>query len=243
MLLKNDNLGNNMRSTSRSMIFTNIKKISQPNNDNNNTTTKIIINNINENVSLDNNIDIDGDISANNINLMGDMISSNSQIVQDLDVGGIINANNIALTSNLNAESITTNTISTNDIITNNINCDILKSPTISTPLITSLQDLILEPSPNYLVRMPNMICNIIKVDAAILPPDVIKSAKTFLLNKTLILNADATCDGIELVLINTNASGNIIIRDSRDVITSICGNNAIKIVFSAYLAKWFKLC
>ncbi|XWV26494.1 putative orfan [Tupanvirus soda lake] len=180
-----------------------------------------------------------GDVMANNINLLGDSISTNSHITNNLDVNNTITTTDAQVLNDLNiggfitsvrginAETVTTNSFGSNKI---------------ETPLIVSPSDLIIAAGINRSINMPNIRYNVLPDIPAIIDPIAIKSTKVFLATKNTILSADETCDGIEIVIYNRNTAGEIIIRDNISIIDKICGQNASKFVYIFYINKWIKL-
>ncbi|XWV25234.1 putative ORFan [Tupanvirus deep ocean] len=199
---------------------------------------------INTNLGIKGNISMldgnfTGDVMANNMNLLGDSISTNSHITNNLNVDNTMTSTYAQVLNDLIIGGFITSVkgINTEILTTNNFGAG-----KIETPLIVSPNDLIITTAINHSIVVPNIKYNVLPDISAIIDPIAIKSSKIFLATKNTILNADETCDGIEIIIYNRNTTGEIIIRDNVSIIDKVCGQNASKLVYVFYVNKWIKI-
>lgn len=185
-----------------------------------------------------------GDVNANNINLLGDLIATDAYLTNELKVGGQFFCGdarmyNIQADGNINA----TEGIITNNLITNNlsVNNDFITNA-IETNLVTSPNDLNIMTGIGKTINIPNIRYNVDNNDIMSIDPPAIKSIKIFIVSRNMLLSADETCNGIEIILYNKNSSGAVIIRDQTCIIDNLKARCAIKLVYLFPVNKWIKL-
>ncbi len=174
-----------------------------------------------------NNGTFDGDIDANNATLIGDISSTNLIITADARVDGTARINNL---------DVIQATINENLAVTT-INADLIKCPMVETTKIYS--PTVLDLSANLTIRIPNIQYRINLSNNPLIEPPDIKYAKIFIVDHNVIINADPTCDGMEIIIYNKHYNTAIIIRDQIQIICEIGPQKSIKIIFLAIISKW----
>lgn len=175
-----------------------------------------------------------GDLEANNINLLGDLTATNLHVTNNSTIDGLLTTANGHITDSLQVDG---SLVADKICVTEK-----LKSETIKTSLIYSGHDIDIMAGVGRSVGIPNIRSRVNNQNLALIDPLSMKASKIFLVDKNIILNADASCDGIEIIIVNRNISGNIIIRDTTSIVDTISSQNATKIVYVCSLNKWFKI-
>jgi hypothetical protein len=218
-----------------------------------NVPEKLIINSPNDrimtitrdNVIFHNDIDavngnFSGELNAADVNILGDVVASNiyvsnkllienmltsqyANIINDINVGGILTAPNGIHTDLLNVDGA----INTNSVNTNNI---------------TSLIDLNLIPAPNCSVNVANIRNNVSLVDGALIGGPEIKAFKYFVITKNVMLESDTSIDGMEIIIINNNIGGDVIVRDRVRTIKILCPLTSIRLVYIFGIDRWISI-
>lgn len=198
--------------------------------------------NINSNININGNVNmidnyLSGDIMANNANLLGDVISTNAHITNNFKIDGITSMKNLNICGDLNIDGNIFSSVINTDIlnIKNNLKTDILE-----TSLIGSPNDLSISAGINCSVNIPNIRYNIIFNDN-IIDPILLKLNKIFIVKNNIILQADESCNGIEIIIYNDHHT-KVIIRDIFSLIDTISGHSGIKLVFIFCINRWIKL-
>lgn len=185
---------------------------------------------IKENLNVKSNIststlNVETDIISKNIISKENLVSSFAEILKNLNVKGILNVED-----SLNVE---------NDINVNNIFLNYLQANTIDTNQIISESDIHILPAENGTINVPNIKFEINYSDCALIDSFSIKNSKFFILRRNVILTADETCNGIEIILYNDNPCKEIVVRDACGIINFIPGKVAVQIIYLADLKKW----
>lgn len=180
-----------------------------------------------------------GDVEAININLLGDITSSNAYFTNDL----ITNGNLISKTAHILSDVKIDGCLNIKDIITDNITlCKNLKTNSVETPQINSDDDINIISGVNKSINVPNIRYSVDLNNSPIIDPINIKATKIFIITKNIILRADNTCSGIEIIFYNKNTAGNIIIRDTQTIIYTLFACCAVKLMYIDVINKWIKI-
>jgi hypothetical protein len=180
-----------------------------------------------------------GDIAANNANLLGDVISTNSHVTNNILVDGMTQMKHAIVTDSLDINGLLVADEITSNSMTVNTNANIRN---ILTNSVTSPNNLILTAGLGHTVDIPNIRHAIDFSREPIITPLAIKSAKIFMVNTNVILQADASCDGIEIIIVNNNPRNTIAIRDTTCIIDTICARTASKLIYLFALTSWIKI-
>ncbi len=98
----------------------------------------------------------------------------------------------------------------------------------------------------NFNVSIPN-IQNDVLVNCNIINPTEIKLFKIFIINNDVILNADNSINGIEIIIYNnsdiiTNIKTNNLINNDMtidDIITTLESHKSKRFIYISYICKW----
>ncbi len=216
-------------------------------------TNNLNINNVvfaeNGNVDIPENLNVDGnfratdgifngDIMTNNANLLGDLVTTDCYVTKNLKIDGETmmshaKINNLDINGLLAVEEMTANgmTINSNANIRN-----------ILTNSIAAPGDLNLAAELDHTINIPNIKYGIIMIREPIITATTIKLGKIFVVNNNTILQADSSCDGIEIIIFNNNISGNIAIRDTTNIIDTLCARSARRLLFLYISNCWVKI-
>ena len=185
-----------------------------------------------------------GDIEATNVNLLGDLTATNGYLTSNLRVDGNVDASNIRATAldavdittiNLGAAAITaTDGLYENNLaVTNNLTIGGI----METAQISSLADLnIVLPIGNSL-NVPNIRYIIDSSNISVIDAVAMKSAKIFVTTRNILLQPDASSDGIEIIIYNQNRI-DITVRGS-NLVTIIASRTAKKFVYIDVVRSW----
>lgn len=181
------------------------------------------------------NVNLAGDMSAVNANLLGDLTSTNGYITNQL----IIDRNLMALTAKIGDLQVDGCLNVCGQIQSSFIEAgDMVKSIAIDTPNIISQLGITMMPSPDHTVNIPNVRYNTMVLTDGTIGPTIMKAAKIFIVTSNVMLQADETCDGIEIIIFN-NRAAQIIVRDSTTIICKLEANCSKSMVFSCAINKW----
>lgn len=150
-----------------------------------------------------------GDVSADNISLLGNIVTTDANITRNLSSSNI-NTNNLTVNNLTKSPNIITDTI-----ITNNM----------SAPIDTA-------------INISNVRYTTNINQTGIISPAEIKLSKIFIVNTTTIINGDLSCDGIEIIIYN-NANYNVVIRDNCTIIKELKMQRGMKMVYIGLIGKW----
>lgn len=179
-----------------------------------------------------------GDIEADNLNLLG-LIEANGAHFGGIDVDGNISTNHL---KSVTSESLSTRTKSFIAIdgvyddkllVTNNLTV----GANIETPQLSSPFDLLLTVPLGNTINVPNIRYNIDVSNITIIDPPAIKFSKIFVVTRNIVLAADSTCNGIEIIIYN-NSKVKIKIND-KNIITEIAPFCSKKMVYIHPILKW----
>lgn len=179
------------------------------------------------------NIKTRGDIMANNIELIGDIITSKIHATDTITTDGNIISTNLKSHGIIEAKNLSV----IDKIISDNIICN-----QINTGHIFSNSNLYLETGSNNIVSIPNVRYQTKLIDVPIITPEDIKKSKIFIVTKNIILYADEFCDGIEIIVYNDNPAFDIAIRNVTTIIDTIPIKCATKLVYIHAINKWIKM-
>jgi len=183
---------------------------------------------------------VNGNIEANNINLLGDLISTNLHATNNLSTEGSIISKHAHILGNT---KIGGHLISDGGISTNNLEVtETFKTNIIETPCISSQNNLNLVPAINRSVNIPNIRYNTNIANPQIIGPIEIKSSKIFIVNRNIILESDESCDGIEIIIYNKNMAGSIIIRNITNIIIKLDAQCGVKLIYLFLVNRWAKI-
>lgn len=202
------------------------------------------------NVTINNQLDVIGNINADDINLtgnissidgnfLGDIISTNSRITNNLIVDREIVAKNTHITKDLLVDR---------QLISANIRSDaivvdtILQSKVVETELLANSCNLNLRSGINHSINIPNSRSAVNICNDALITPQLMKAFKVFVVTVNTILNADETCDGIEIIICNRNSAGVIIVRDSTSILCELSALCSKSMIYISVINKWFLL-
>jgi hypothetical protein len=181
-----------------------------------------------------------GDIMANNANLLGDIVSTNSYITNNFTVDGITTTKNVNMHGDLNINGFLSYVqgIKTDNLVVNKS----FKTGSIETTSVGSPTDLNIVAGTNQSVNIPNIRHNVALTNTNVITPIAIKSTKIFIVSQNIILEADETCNGIEIIIYNNNVSGNIIVRDLLSIIARVPNKCSVKMVYIFLINQWIKI-
>lgn len=168
------------------------------------------------------------DIKVANLNIDGD-----ATIDQTLYAKDIISLGNIQVDNILNVNK---------NISSNLVNSDIIITNSIKSSYILSDYDININPPDGQTIRIPNISFGVNSEFLSSINPFMIKKNKIFIVSSNIILNADDSCNGIEIIIYNNSPNNRIIIRTSLEIVTYITPRNAKKIIFLAEINKWIVL-
>lgn len=166
----------------------------------------------------------EADIDAININLLGDIVATNSFVTNNLFVDKDIVADNIRASS-LQSDKIVANDVCIEDKI-------VVSS-------IKSCGDICLVPEIEHVVTVPNIRYAVDTCNSATIEASSIKASKIFIVTKNIRLAADESCNGIEIIIYNNNTNNKIIIRDTHVIICTLAYHTAIKLCYLCEIDKW----
>ena len=91
----------------------------------------------------------------------------------------------------------------------------------------------------NGTLIVPNIRYASTILNDSIIDSVAIKTFKIFIVivTGTVLLNADPSCDGIEIVIYNNSESS--IVRDSESIITRLCRGQSAKLIYLVLINKW----
>jgi hypothetical protein len=177
-----------------------------------------------------------GDVNATNSILLGDLFTTNATVTSDLSVARKLVSQSATILDDMQVNNFLT---VGNGIYAKNIKAeDGLKSDIIETMRISSVSDLELSTGVNRTILMPNFK-NSICENVNLIEPTMIKSSKIFLISENVMINADISCDGMEIIIINKNIYKDTVIRDHRMIIVTLISQTSCRIIFIAGLGKW----
>lgn len=169
-----------------------------------------------------------GDVEANNLSLLGDLTTTNANITQKLS------------SQKIKSDKINTKLLKAGNITSPCIHTAKLLSDCVETPQISSIIDLQLCAAPSFAVDIPNIRYRINQSNNHVISPCDLKSSKIFVVTTSVILQADCSCDGLEIIIYN-NSGVDITIKDPK-AITAISAKSARKLVYIAIAKKWLCL-
>ncbi|AYV85306.1 MAG: putative ORFan [Satyrvirus sp.] len=191
-------------------------------------------------VSVFGNLNISDDIDANNINLLGDLVATNIICTTDLKVNKNFSSANGYLSNNLKIGGI----LNSNHASISNMQSENIQSENVSTDILQTLD--IISPSNlnlmvpfNHTITVPNIKYGVTVMESPLIDPVAIKLFKVFVVSTNVLVNADSTCDGIEIIIYNRNPTCDVIIRDHKCIITKLCGSNSTKMVYADAIGRW----
>lgn len=197
-----------------------------------NTDTAVI----NENL-ICKNIDVDGEIVGTDLNLIGDIISTNGTITDMLRC-------NSTECENIKCTSATINTIATNKIkIDTDLQCKIvnteyINSKTVNTDCINSKKDLVVNFENGNCLVVPNIRYNVVVNDTGVVTPSEIRLNKFFIVTTTTILQGDSTCNGMQIVLYNKN-NAPVVIRDPFRIVIDLLPLTSATVAYLAVINRF----
>jgi len=181
---------------------------------------------------------LSGDLEANNINLLGDLISTNIFATDNL----VVDKELIAYTAHVLGDVTIDGILAVPQIVTCGLDAgDVVRSERVETCLINSPRNINIVAGPDHSVAIPNIRYNVDLCNLATISPIMIKSNKIFVVNKNILLQADPSCDGIEIIIYNQNVA-TIIVRDITLVLEKLESQHAVKIVYIASVCRWAKI-
>ena len=181
-----------------------------------------------------------GDIMANNADLLGDVTTTNMHVTNNFTIDGITTTNDVRVCNNAIIDKFLTCVQGINTNMLAVTNC--IKAKIIDTDLVGSTNDLTISAGFDRSVNIPNVRYGVDLCSPNVINPIAIKSTKIFIVSQNIILQGDPSCDGIEIIIYNKNACGNIIIRDATCIIDTLPGKCAAKLVFICFVNAWIKL-
>ena len=179
-----------------------------------------------------------GDVVATNANLLGDVVATTIYATDRLKSDGFADLFDTRIRGSLNIEGVMT----VNAAVCSSLTADTaLISPLIQSQRLESPADLDLVASLSHTVCIPNCRFNVDTSGATLITPDSIKLAKVFVLNRSVILQEDPSCNGIEIILFN-RSNIPISIRDSRTVAFEIEAGCACRILYIDAVGCWIRV-
>lgn len=216
-------------------------------------TNKLDVQNVmfmeNDNVQIGGNLKVDtdvkasnglfnGDVMADNVNLLGDLVSTNCYVTNNMTIDGETIMTHAKVSNGLDINGLLVVDEITNNNITVNSSANIRN---ILTNSIGSLDDLYLSSGLNHTINIPNIKYGIDISGSPIITPTKIKLMKIFIVNNNIMLQSDASCDGIEIIIFNNNFTGAIVVRDTTNIIDTICAKTASKFLYLFITNSWIK--
>jgi cytoskeletal protein CcmA (bactofilin family) len=181
---------------------------------------------------------VDGSLEADKIDVLGDVTATRITAETELVTSGSLVAENARITG----DALVDGAILTRGIVAENIEASlVLKTPLLQTVLINSPVDINIAAGPGSAVNIPNVRNNVSMSDLGTITPEMMKTAKVFVVNKNILLQADPSCNGIEIVIYNQNTA-TIIVRDITRVLAEIECQHAAKFIFIGPVNRWAKI-
>lgn len=201
--------------------------------------------NTSANINADNGI-FNGDVEANNTILLGDLTSTTSYITTNMKVGetATINElivqsnaqiNGLLLANNIDAIGLKIKDIGVEHVNVEHVNANNIKCPLIETQAIVSS----IIANNNSCVYIPNIRYNVDITNTPLINSIALKNAKIFVVDHNVVLNSDESCNGIEIIIYNSNCNCSIIVRDQCCVICNIAPKQSSKMVYLFIDNKW----
>lgn len=181
---------------------------------------------------------------------------ANNMETTDMNVVQNLNCTSVLATCNIESVNIGSKNINTDSIFTNNANiinsnmvtgiikqnltiCEnLMVAGVVETSVINSLNDLTLSTAPGAVIRATNISYAVNSAVTGVLDPPILKSFKIFVCTSNVILNADTTCDGLEIIIYNHNAKAEISISFPR-FLTKIPAKCAKKFIYICVANQW----
>ena len=179
-----------------------------------------------------------GDIVATNANLLGDVVATTVYATDRLKSDGFADLFDTRVRGTLDIQGIMT--VDTARCLTLTSDTAIA-SPLVQSQRIESPTDLDLVASLHHTVSIPNCRYNVDTSGATLITPDSIKLARVFVLNRSVILQADPSCNGIEIILFN-RSNIPISIRDNRVVVFEIEPGCACRVLYLDIVGCWVRV-
>lgn len=154
-------------------------------------------------VAISSSLRVDGDCAvsssliANQIESTGDIVTENLQATKMVTSDVLIAKSAIVSDKSIDSDTVNTNHLSV---------CKTATSPVLNTRLITALSnsDLVLNAQPNFSVTGSNYRYNIDESDQGFITAAQMKHSKVFIVTRMTYLEPDPSCDGIEIVVVNS---------------------------------------
>lgn len=173
------------------------------------------------------------DLTATNLSLMNELTTTDAIVTNNLMVDGMITASDQNIKHDLKVDHL----IESENIVCNNIQANEINTNIIQTPA-----DLSLNSGFNHTINIPNVRYRTTTVKSAIIDSEMTKSNKIFLTRTNTLIENNESCDGLEIVVVNINPSGKIVLRTNVNIICEIPGGCAVKIIYVSFLGSWIKM-
>jgi len=178
------------------------------------------------------------DVTADNAILLGNLVATNAILTQNLNLDGLITAGAGQIIAELNVGGPIT---SAGGIKTSHLNVDtVAKSVSVETQEVISPLDLTLSAGINRIVAAPNIRFNTELTGLSLITAEIMKLNKSFIARSNVILQADITCNGIEINIYNSLPTASIIVRDVTGIIVTLCARTACHLLYIQ--DQWVKL-
>lgn len=177
------------------------------------------------------------DIYANNINLLGDLIATNMHCTNNFITNGQIFTSDITISNNLQTNGV----VNSNEIVSNTLLSETISSNILETSEIVAPSNLkIMVPFGNS-INIPNIKYSVVELNSPLIDPIAIKLYKIFIINSNVLLNADVTCDGIEIIIYNRNIKNKVIVRDTTYIVTTLESMQSGRFIYLDCIHKWIR--
>lgn len=196
----------------------------------------VILNNIpvlnadnNQETEIYGNLTIGGNLKIPSCNVKEDIHTRDLVVENDIVGFNAYFANNMNVARNISAPSANINLLTVGENI---------QVPAVETDNIYSNSDLNFNIPIDCVARFGNLQYSVHQEGLTLLTPRDIKSHRIFVVKTGLVINADASCDGIEITIYNDNV-GPIIIRDERSIIKKLKPKKCVRITYLYEINQW----
>jgi hypothetical protein len=165
--------------------------------------------------------------------------TQNAAIPESLEVGSVSAGVVTATSATIGGIDISDNTISsTSGLIISSTTT--FSSQVIASTITSQTGNLSLVPSTNSTISIPNFTSAVNNV-ATMVTPILLKTFRIYTTINNMVLSADPTCDGIEIIIYNRNLVLPINVNDAMtlNLITTIPAQTAQSMVFINFIPKW----
>lgn len=146
-----------------------------------------------------------GDVECGNLAILGEVVTSSSHVTEGMLVDGLLESGAQRTLGLATADVFNARLLEAGESII---------TPTIFTSLIKSPVNINLVPNNGFVVETGNVRLGLIVSDAIIDSPAV-KSNRLFIVCRNVVLQTDASCSGIEIIIYNNSRSRSVSVRQS----------------------------